>query len=152
MKILELKVHPPLVLLFCLGLVYGLNHLLPKQTMPSILSGLYGFIGLTGGLIAIAGVWEFRRVKTTINPTKPEKTTQLVTRGIYQFTRNPMYLGMCLIIMAAAFKLANYYGFIALPIFIFYITEFQIKPEERIITGIFGEPYLDYKKKVRRWL
>lgn len=152
MKTLELKVHPPIVLLFCLGMVYGLTHYLPLLAIPSMLSGLYWYIGLTGVLVALAGIWEFQKAQTTINPTKPEKTSHLVSGGIYRITRNPMYFGMVCIIIAAIFKLGNYYGFIALPCFMFYITQFQIKPEERIIENIFGEQYVAYKKKVRRWL
>ena len=149
---LELKVHPPIVLVLCLGLVYILSHYLPILAIPSMLSGLYWYIGLTGVLVALAGIWEFRKAKTTINPTKPEKTSHLVSGGIYRITRNPMYLGMVCIITAAIFKFGNYFGFIALPCFMLYITQFQIKPEERIIESIFGEQYVAYKKKVRRWL
>jgi protein-S-isoprenylcysteine O-methyltransferase Ste14 len=109
-------------------------------------------MGASGMLVAFAGIWEFRKAKTTIDPTKPEKASYLVSGGIYRVTRNPMYLGMQLIIIAAIFKFGNYYGFIALPFFILYITQFQIKPEERIIEIIFGEEYVLYKKKVRRWL
>ena len=103
-------------------------------------------------MVALAGIWEFRKAKTTINPTSPEKASYLVSGGIYRVTRNPMYLGMQFILIATIFKFGNYYGFIALPLFILYITQFQIKPEERIIEKIFGEEYCQYKKKVRRWL
>ena len=152
MKALELKIHPPIVLLLCLGMAYGFSHYLPSLAMPLILSGLQWFIGIIGVLVALAGMWEFRKAKTTINPTSPEKASYLVSGGIYRVTRNPMYLGMQFILIAAIFKFGNYYGFIALPFFILYITQFQIKPEERIIERIFGEQYLHYKKKVRRWL
>lgn len=152
MKSLELKIHPPIVLLSSLILTYGLSHYLPLLSMPSVLFDLHGYVGASGLLVALAGIWEFRKAKTTINPTNPEKTSYLVSGGIYRVTRNPMYLGMQLIIIAAIFKFGNYYGFIALPFFILYITQFQIKPEERIIERIFGEEYVFYKKKVRRWL
>lgn len=151
MKTLELKIHPPIVLLICLGLVYFLSHYLPMLAIPLILSNLYIYVAVVGVLIPLVGLWEFRKAKTTIDPTKPEKTTNLVSNGIYRFTRNPMYLGMQFIIIAAVLKFTNYLGFIALPCFILYITQFQIKPEERIIEGIFGEEYIQYKKKVRRW-
>lgn len=152
MKTLALKIYPPIVLLFSIVLAYVCSHYLPVIALPLILSGLYGYIAGTGVLVAFAGIWEFRKAKTTINPTQPEKASHLVSEGIYRVTRNPMYLGMLLVVVAAIFKFGNYYGIIALPFFIFYITQFQIKPEERIIEGIFGEEYLQYKKKVRRWL
>lgn len=152
MKALELKVHPPIVLLFSLGLAYVCSRYLPVVAMPSIFSSLYWYIGATGVLVSLSGIWEFRKAKTTIDPTTPEKASHLVSGGVYRVTRNPMYLGMLFIILAAIFKFGNYYGFIALPFFILYITQFQIKPEERIIKKIFGEEYCQYKKKVRRWL
>lgn len=151
-KALELKVYPPIILLVCLSLAYGLSHFLPLLALPTILFGMHRYVALAGILLALSGIWEFRKAKTTINPTKPEKSSHLVTGGIYRITRNPMYLGMLFIIVAAIFKFGNYYGFIALPVFILYITQFQIKPEERIIESIFGEEYVRYKKQVRRWL
>lgn len=152
MKSLELKIHPPIILLICLLMVYGLSHYLPLLALPSMLIGVHKYVALAGVLVALSGIWEFRKVKTTIDPTKPGKASHLVTNGIYRVTRNPMYLGMLLIIIAAVLKFANYYGFIALPFFVLYITTFQIKPEERCIEGIFGEEYMQYKKKVRRWI
>ncbi|AGH44154.1 methyltransferase family protein [Paraglaciecola psychrophila] len=120
--------------------------------MPSIFFALLWHIGASGILVAFADIWEFRKAKTTIDPTKPKKTSYLVSGDIYRVTRNPMYLGMQLIIIAAIFKFGNVYSFITLPAFILYITEFQTKSEERIIEIIFGEEYVFYKKKVRRWL
>ncbi|GAC18354.1 methyltransferase family protein [Paraglaciecola arctica] len=152
MKALELKIHPPIILLLTIILVYGCSHYLPLLAFPSILFGLHWYLVVAGVLVSLAGIWEFRKAKTTIDPKSPHKARCLVSGGIYRLTRNPMYLGMQLIIIAAIFKFGNYYGFIALPCFIFYITQFQIKPEERIIEGIFGEEYLQYKKQVRRWI
>jgi protein-S-isoprenylcysteine O-methyltransferase Ste14 len=152
MQALELKIHPPVILLLSVGLAYVCSHYLPFLALPLMLSGLYGYIAGTGILVALAGIWEFRKAKTTINPTKPEKASFLVSSGVYRVTRNPMYLGMLFIIIAAVFKLGNYYGLIALVFFILYLTQFQIKPEERIIEGIFGDEYVRYKSKVRRWL
>jgi protein-S-isoprenylcysteine O-methyltransferase Ste14 len=152
MKALELKIHPPIILLLTIILVYGCSHYLPLLALPSILFGLHWYLVVAGVLVSLAGIWEFRKAKTTIDPTKPEKASHLVSGGIYRVTRNPMYLGMQFIIIAAVVKFGNYYGFIALPCFIFYITQFQIKPEERIIEGIFGDEYQQYKKRVRRWI
>tara|TARA_R110000868_G_scaffold2006_1_gene15786 strand:- start:685 stop:1143 length:459 start_codon:yes stop_codon:yes gene_type:complete len=151
-KALELKIHPPIILLLSIVLVYGCSRYLPLLALPPILFGLRWYLVVAGVLVSLAGIWEFRKAKTTINPTKPEKASHLVSGGIYRVTRNPMYLGMIFIIVAAIFKFGNYYGFIALPCFILYITQFQIKPEECIIEGIFGEEYVQYKNKVRRWL
>ena len=155
MKTLELKIPPPIVLFFSIVLAYVCSRYLPVIALPSILSDQYWYISGAGGIgifLSLAGIWEFRKAKTTIHPTKPEKASYLVTGGIYRVTRNPMYLGMLLVIVAASFKFGSYYGFIALPFFVLYITQFQIKPEERIIEKIFGEEYVQYKKNVKRWL
>ena len=152
MKALELKFPPAVILLFCLGLAYTLSHFFIVIAMPSMGFALHWYISASGVLVALAGIVAFRKAKTTLNPTTPEKSSYLVSGGIFRVTRNPMYLGMQLILIAAIFKLGNYYGFIAAAFFNLYITQFQIKPEERIIETIFGEQYLHYKKKVRRWL
>lgn len=152
MKTLALKIHPPIVMVFSIVLAYVCAHYLPVIALPLILTDFYGYFAGTGVLVSLAGIWEFQKAKTTINPTQPEKTSHLVSGGIYRVTRNPMYLGMLLIIMAVILKFGNYCGIIALPFFILYITQFQIKPEERIIEGIFGDAYLQYKNRVRRWL
>ena len=152
MKALELKFPPAVVLLFCLGLAYTLSHFFIVIAMPSMGFALHWYISASGVLVALAGIVAFRKAKTTLNPTTPEKSSYLVSGGIFRVTRNPMYLGMQLIIIAAIFKFGNYYGFIAAVFFNLYITQFQIKPEERIIERIFGDEYLHYKKKVRRWL
>jgi protein-S-isoprenylcysteine O-methyltransferase Ste14 len=136
-------------------LAYVCSRYLPVIALPSILSDQYWYIGGAGGIgifLSLAGSWEFRKAKTTIHPSKSEKVRYLVTGGNYGVTRNPMYLGMLLVIVAASFKCGSYYGFIALPFFMLYITQFQIKPEARIIEKIFGEEYLQYKKNVKRWL
>jgi protein-S-isoprenylcysteine O-methyltransferase Ste14 len=152
MKALELRIYPLLLLLLSLALVYGCSHYLPLLAMPTIFSGLHWYIGALGVLVALAGIWEFQKAKTTIDPTKPEKVSYLVSGGVYRMSRNPMYLSMQLIIIAVIFKFGNYFGFIVLPCFILYITQFQIKPEESLMERIFGEDYVIYKKKVRRWL
>lgn len=152
MKSLELKVHPPIILALSLCLAYGTSQHLPLLPVPEFLVAASWFIGLIGVVVALAGIWQFHQAKTTVDPTKPEKASQLVTGGIYSVTRNPMYLAMQLIIIAAIFKFGNFLAFVVLPLFILYITQFQIKPEERIIEGIFGDEYLAYKNRVRRWL
>ena len=152
MKFLELKIHPPIIFLISAGLAYICSLYLPFLSLPLILSEYYWCLCITGGMIAITGIWEFRKAKTTIDPTKPQNTSSLVSGGIYKITRNPMYLGLLLVLMGIILKFGSLSSFIALPFFIFYITIFQIKPEERIIESIFGQEYGQYKNKVRRWL
>ena len=83
---------------------------------------------------------------------EPESAEQLVTNGIYQLSRNPMYLGATLILLALAVYLRNSMAFVAMPLFMIYLTLFQIRPEERILAEKFGEEFESYRKAVRRWL
>lgn len=92
------------------------------------------------------------RRHTTINPLSPRKSTALVTGGVYRFTRNPMYLGMACLLTAWAVWLAALLAFAGPVLFVLYITRFQIRPEERVLTELFGLPYTDYTQRVRRWL
>jgi protein-S-isoprenylcysteine O-methyltransferase Ste14 len=152
MKKLDLKVHPPIILLLSVGLTYVCSRYLPLMAIPHMIGNLYLYLGALGVLVSLAGIWEFRKAKTTIDPTTPEKASQLVSGGIYSLTRNPMYLGMSLIILAAIFKMGDLSSVFGLIFFVFYITTFQIEPEERIIESIFTEEYIEYKKRVRRWI
>jgi protein-S-isoprenylcysteine O-methyltransferase Ste14 len=118
----------------------------------SIKLGIVFLLLLCGIAIELMGLLHFRKAKTTINPLKPEESSQLVTFGIYQITRNPMYLGMTLLLFAWGIYLTNIFPIALLPLFNLYITQFQIKPEEKILTNIFGQDFILYCKKVRRWI
>lgn len=109
-------------------------------------------IASIGGLFAIAGVAGFRRAQTTLNPTKPQATSALVIAGIYQYTRNPMYVGLLLVIVAWAAFLSSLWALLGPLAFALYITRFQILPEERVLSGLFGAEYAAYRARVRRWL
>jgi protein-S-isoprenylcysteine O-methyltransferase Ste14 len=75
-----------------------------------------------------------------------------VTSGIYGFTRNPMYLGMLFVLIGWALYLGNALALLLLPVFIFYMNRFQIEPEERVLTTLFGPEFLEYASRVRRWI
>ena len=103
-------------------------------------------------IIIILGINKFREIKTTISPLEPNKTSSLVNTGIYRYTRNPMYLGLLLMLFSTAFFLKNFISFLIIPLFILFITRNQILPEEESLDNIFPEEYKNYKKKVRRWI
>ena len=105
-----------------------------------------------GILITIFAIWSFIKAKTTSDPTNPSKATHLVTHGIYNYTRNPMYLTILLALFSWMIVLGNIFNSIILLLFIWYITKFQIKPEEEALTKLFGKDYRLYCKKVRRWI
>tara|TARA_A100001011_G_C13967849_1_gene697999 strand:- start:216 stop:617 length:402 start_codon:yes stop_codon:yes gene_type:complete len=103
-------------------------------------------------ILLIFSVNKFIEIKTTISPLKPNKTSSLVNSGIYSYTRNPMYLGLLLILFSTAFLLKNFISFLIIPLFIFFITKNQILPEEEALENLFGEEYKNYKEEVRRWV
>ena len=109
--------------------------------------------GVAGLVLCALGVLPFRRAGTTVDPTRPERASALVTTGIYSVTRNPMYLGMLLVIVAWGLCLANAVGLVLAPLaFVLYIDRVQIPREERALTAAFGSDYTGYAGRVRRWL
>ncbi len=153
MEILELKIPPPAIMLTTATLMWVTSPEWSEYALSnSIKYGLMSLMFLCGITIDLTGLLHFRKAKTTINPLKPEEASQLVNFGIYQRTRNPMYLGMIFLLIGWSIFLTNFLAFAFIPLFILYITQFQIKPEEKILTGIFGEEFTKYQTQVRRWI
>jgi protein-S-isoprenylcysteine O-methyltransferase Ste14 len=150
---LELRVPPVAVVS-----VAALCMWLLARWTPGLEWGRYWRLGTavlllaTGIVIAVAGVLEFRRARTTVNPTTPQATSSMVRSGIYRHTRNPMYLGMLLVLAAWAAWLANPAACVVLPLFMLYLNRFQIEPEERFLAGLFAGEFDAYRRSVRRWL
>ena len=107
---------------------------------------------IIAAIIIILSMYKFKKIKTTISPLRPNKTSSLVKSGIYEYTRNPMYLGLLLMLLSIALFLKNFISFLIIPLFILFITKNQILPEEEALENIFGEEYKNYKNKVRRWI
>ena len=152
MQSLELRVPPVAVVLIAAALMWLLARALP---WPGDLPGgshAALLIALAGVAIAVAGVVAFRRARTTVNPMKPETSSALVERGIYRRTRNPMYLGMALVLLGWAIWLGSAAAAAVLPVFTIYLTRFQIVPEERALAATFGEAFDGYRRRVPRWL
>jgi len=105
-----------------------------------------------GGVVAAAGVIAFRRERTTVNPMTPHAASSVVCSGIYRVSRNPMYLGFLLALAGWAVYLSNAGAAVLLLGFIAYMTQFQIKPEERALRAKFGSEFEQYVSRVRRWL
>ena len=106
-------------------------------------------IGLS---VAATGVLSFRMAETTVNPMKPDSSSALVVSGIYRWTGNPMYLGFLCILIGWGIFLSNAAAFMVLPGFVLYLNRFQIEPEEQALTRLFGETFLTYRSRVRRWI
>lgn len=150
---LELKV-PPIALVLLVGAAMWLaSFVAPSLTVSLPYERAIAFtLAVIGLSVVLLGAVAFRRARTTLNPIKPETASALVTTGIYRFTRNPMYLGFALVLLAWAILLGNALAFILLPTFVLYMNRFQIMPEERILSGLFGAKFVAYKRNVRRWV
>lgn len=147
---LDCKVPPVVVLIISAGIIVGVPYVFPFYGIRSIVLCV-SFIVL-GIVVALLGVWEFRKKKTTLNPTTPEKCTSIVDTGIFRFSRNPMYLGMSVGLIGLIFGFGNYFSWVGFLVFVVYITRFQIIPEENTLKELYGDPYKEYLKRVRRWL
>ena len=107
---------------------------------------------VTGLLCILVSAWRFKSADTTVNPMRPSETKTLVTKGLYRFSRNPMYFGMLLLLVGWAILLFTLTSWLGIPLFIWYMNQFQIKPEEAILQKTFGEGYQKYMAQVRRWI
>jgi len=153
MRLLELRVPPPIV-----GLLLGAGMWAISRETPPVDVPAYARLTVAALLLAIGcafslgGVIAFRRARTTVSPMKPETTSALVTDGVYRITRNPMYVGFLVILVAWAVFLSSAWALSGPVVFVLYITRFQIVPEEKALRAMFGESFTSYQAKVRRWL
>jgi len=150
---MKTKIPPPFVGLVVMVMMWGINILVPSAQIAMPWVGLISPLLVAVALFVMISAGRlFGRVGTTVNPLDPSKTSDLVTSGIFAYTRNPMYLGLFLILIAWAIWLGNILNVLLLPAFVMYMTAFQIRPEEEALSEIFGDAYHAYRKKVRRWI
>ncbi|WP_201565257.1 isoprenylcysteine carboxylmethyltransferase family protein [Psychrobacter sp. CMS30] len=153
MNALALKVPPVAQVIITAAAMYGVSKMVPALTFS--LNGSTALavgLGVIGMSLGVMGVTQFKKAQTTPNPQALEKVSSLVTSGIYRYSRNPMYLGLVLILLGWAFYLSHFLAFVLLPVFILYMTRFQIQPEEQMMARKFGKTYQAYLNKVRRWI
>ena len=154
MHFLETKIPPPVVSLLFALIIWIISSVTSVSTMLSDQQGLVAAITLLvlGFGFAISGGLSFRAAATTVNPLKPETASSLVTSGVFRYSRNPMYVGLAIILLAWTIYLAAPLSLIGVLGFIAYIQRFQIVPEERAMYKLFGDEFGVYKSRVRRWL
>ena len=148
---MKTKIPPPILALLMIGLVY-LSSLLIGSVSFDYQASLSVLLVIVGLSCALPSFRLFARKKTTISPFTPSETSVLLTEGMYRYSRNPMYLGLLLLIIAATIWFGTWFGIIISLFFILLINILQIIPEEEALLQIFGEEYVEYKKKVRRWI
>lgn len=150
---LALKIPPPVVGLVATILIYALAQLWPQWNFDFPFQNVLAIVlGATGLAFDGAAIAAFFAVRTTVNPMAPGSTSSLVTSGLYRVTRNPMYLGLLLILSGVAVYIGNPLALTVIAGFIAYITRFQIMPEEALLRQKFGADYTLYCARVRRWL
>lgn len=153
MDAFELKVPPPVVM----GII-AVGMWLTAAVLPGAGRGFPGrgalaaCLALVGVATAAAGVRAFVRHGTTPNPMAPEEASALVRDGVYRFTRNPMYLGLAIILIGWGIWLGSWWAVVLIPVYVGWVTRFQVIPEERVLRARFGGDYEEYTAKVRRWI
>jgi protein-S-isoprenylcysteine O-methyltransferase Ste14 len=150
---LQLKIPPVIVML-----LFSIAMWLAAQALPQLTRIHAARLYLAGAIligalgVVFAGVAAFRRARTTVDPTRPEAATSIVRTGVYRISRNPMYVGFLLMLVALAVWLSNAVAMAGPILFLMYMNTFQIRPEEQALRAKFGTAYDDYVNSVRRWL
>ncbi|MGI9202197.1 MAG: methyltransferase family protein [Woeseiaceae bacterium] len=147
------KIPPPVILLlsgiaawFIAHSEYGYPIDIPFALIVAIV------LATSGLLIAARAIRQFAKAETTVNPLQPSEASSLVDTGIFARTRNPMYLGLLLVLLGWSVWLQSAGTILVLLAFVLYLTELQIKPEEAALRKVFGQTYIDYCARVRRWI
>lgn len=150
---LERKVLPPVVAIMAAAVMWGLanEQALLRYEIPHKAFICGALVGLAV-LIDLVALRLFMTAKTTINPISPDKATKLVTTGVYRYTRNPMYMANLIILLAWLIWLGSIYSVSGLILYVVYMNQFQIKPEERVLLNLFEHEYSFFCSRVRRWI
>lgn len=145
------RILPPEYFLFAVALMVLLHIALPVVRWIPWPWNLAGIVPLLiGAALDVAADRQFKRHQTTVKPF--QTSTALVTDGVFRFSRNPMYLGMVLILIGIGMFLATLLPFVVVPIFAWWMTVRFIAVEERDLEQHFGKAYSAYRKRVRRWV
>lgn len=147
----KLPIKPPHIALVLLFLSWVASYFFPKLNVARVIYRNMGIIVFFLGISLL--FWSFSLFKKNKTPIVPgQKPTFVVAEGPYRFTRNPMYLGVTIALLGASIYFGNILAFFS-PIIFFLIMNFYFVPfEEKLMENLFGRKYLNYKKKVRRWL
>jgi protein-S-isoprenylcysteine O-methyltransferase Ste14 len=147
----DVKIHPPILVVIHIVVAYVLGQLIPLPFAVSPLVENIGFAFVVMGfLLGVGALLEFRRAHTTLDPHG--NVSEIVTGGIYRFSRNPIYLGFALMILGIPLNSGIYWGVVLVPVFILFCTQLVIRHEEAYLEKKFGDFYTSYKSRVRRWL
>jgi protein-S-isoprenylcysteine O-methyltransferase Ste14 len=147
----RVRVMPPVYLLAAIVVMAALDWLVPGSGSLPVPWRWLGLVPLIGGLL-LGGLAasRFRKHQTTIKPG--QVSNLLMTDGPYRLTRNPIYVGMVLVLAGVALLLGGLAEWFVLPVFIWLIARNVIPVEESMLEERFGQEYHDYRASVRRWI
>jgi protein-S-isoprenylcysteine O-methyltransferase Ste14 len=153
MNWLENRIPPPLVALISAGLMAAAGY----ASGPGVIdwpwrTAAAAVLFVAAGVFGPTAIRSFARAGTTIDPVHIERASELVTTGIFARTRNPMYVSMALLLASWAAWLGTLAPLLGPPLFVLYITRFQIMPEERALAARFGADHASTRERVARWL
>lgn len=142
---------PPAFLGLALVAMAALHLVLPAARLIPFPFTLVGLVPLAIGIaLNLVADYAFKARGTTVKPF--EQSSALVTDGVFAITRNPMYLGMALLLMGVALLLGTLTPFLVVGLFVVLIDRRFIAVEERMLAETFGEEWQAYRRRVRRWL
>ena len=147
----SVKIHPPVLLVIHILVAYLLGrYVVLPVVVPPILQNVGLGLSAIGFLLGLLAFYEFTKARTTLDPHGSVKN--IVSGGVYRFTRNPIYLGFVCLLIGFPLILRTYWGVILSPLFIGLMNSLVIKHEEAYLEKKFGDVYTSYKSRVRRWL
>jgi protein-S-isoprenylcysteine O-methyltransferase Ste14 len=153
MRALDLKIPPVAVVLIAGALMWLSSRIAPTLGFVIPMRDFIAVaIALLGATTSILGVVSFRHAGTTVNPLTPTASSSLVRSGVYTVSRNPMYLGFAILLLGWGIYLSNALSLLFIPLFVIYMSRFQIEPEEAALRSRFGQEFDAYAGHVRRWL
>jgi protein-S-isoprenylcysteine O-methyltransferase Ste14 len=148
---MTLRVPPPIVTALCAALMWAVGRFVPLGTFAPKPGWAIAIFVVALALMLTAAV-QFARAHTTINPMRPERASHLVTNGVFAWSRNPIYLADLLVLVGIAIWIGHLLAFAGCALFVVWMNRYQIGPEEAALTRRFGDDYLQYCARVRRWL
>ncbi|MDX5362993.1 MAG: isoprenylcysteine carboxylmethyltransferase family protein [Pseudazoarcus pumilus] len=146
-------IPPPVVAAMVAALMWLTDAALPRARFELPLRDwAVGTLAALGLVLMLLAVWAMLRARTTVNPLRPERASSLVTGGVFACSRNPIYLGDLLWLLAWGLWLGNAAALPLVALFFVWITIVQIRAEEIALRAHFGGAFEDYCRRVRRWL
>ena len=145
------RIPPPIVTFIC-GITIYYSKSFFNQFLSYSNNRISLFLLILGLVVFISAVRSFRKQRTTVNPLEPRQASSLVVSGIFKYSRNPMYLGMLIVLLSISFKFNLAGGIIISLFFYLFITRFQIFPEEEAMNELFGDEFIEYSIRTRRWI